>query len=56
MCIQSEGVLLCSESILPKSYEEVEQAIHTLVALEEIPKHGKCNFILSIIEIFLHCF
>ncbi|TKS69512.1 Malignant fibrous histiocytoma-amplified sequence 1 -like protein [Collichthys lucidus] len=39
MCIQSEGVLLCSESILPKSYEEVEQAIHKLVALEEIPKH-----------------
>ncbi|XP_071345529.1 malignant fibrous histiocytoma-amplified sequence 1 homolog isoform X2 [Trachinotus anak] len=40
MCIQSESVFLCSESILPKSYEEVEQAIHTLVALEEVPQHG----------------
>ncbi|XP_040898006.1 malignant fibrous histiocytoma-amplified sequence 1 homolog isoform X2 [Toxotes jaculatrix] len=40
MCIQSESVALCSESILPKSYEEVEQAIHTLVALEQIPQHG----------------
>ncbi|XP_047435872.1 malignant fibrous histiocytoma-amplified sequence 1 homolog isoform X2 [Mugil cephalus] len=39
-CIQSESMLLCSESILPKSYEEVEQAIHTLVALEHIPQHG----------------
>uniref|UniRef100_A0A4W6ENK4 Si:ch211-210p4.6 n=1 Tax=Lates calcarifer TaxID=8187 RepID=A0A4W6ENK4_LATCA len=40
MCIQSESMLLCSESILPKSYEEVEQAIHKLVALEQIPQHG----------------
>ncbi|XP_074478787.1 malignant fibrous histiocytoma-amplified sequence 1 [Sebastes fasciatus] len=39
-CIQSESVFLCSESILPKSYEAVEQAIHTLVAQEEIPQHG----------------
>ncbi|XP_042270339.1 malignant fibrous histiocytoma-amplified sequence 1 homolog [Thunnus maccoyii] len=40
MCIQSESVLLCAESILPKSYEEVEQAILTLVAQQEIPQHG----------------
>ncbi|XP_056232533.1 malignant fibrous histiocytoma-amplified sequence 1 homolog [Seriola aureovittata] len=40
MCIQSESVFLCSESILPKSYEEVEQAIYTLVALEQVPQHG----------------
>uniref|UniRef100_UPI0037E8CCFE malignant fibrous histiocytoma-amplified sequence 1 n=1 Tax=Semicossyphus pulcher TaxID=241346 RepID=UPI0037E8CCFE len=40
MCIQSESVFLCSESILPKSYEAVEQAIHTLVAMHEIPQHG----------------
>ncbi|XP_070817242.1 malignant fibrous histiocytoma-amplified sequence 1 homolog [Chaetodon trifascialis] len=39
-CIQSDRVFLCSESILPKSYEEVEQAIYTLVALEEVPQHG----------------
>ncbi|KAM7424583.1 hypothetical protein PAMA_000774 [Pampus argenteus] len=39
-CIQSESTFLCAESILPKSYEEVEQAIHTLVALQEIPQHG----------------
>ncbi|XP_051235438.1 malignant fibrous histiocytoma-amplified sequence 1 homolog [Dicentrarchus labrax] len=40
MCIQSENEFLCSESILPKSYEVVEQAIHTLVTLQEIPQHG----------------
>nr|XP_046250861.1 probable serine/threonine-protein kinase roco5 isoform X2 [Scatophagus argus] len=39
-CILSENAFLCSESILPKSYEEVEQVIHSLVALEEIPQHG----------------
>lgn len=40
MCIQTENEFLCSESILPKSYESVEQAIHTLVALQQIPQHG----------------
>ncbi|XP_040003008.1 malignant fibrous histiocytoma-amplified sequence 1 [Xiphias gladius] len=40
ICLQSESVFLCSGSILPKSYEEVEQVIHTLVALEQIPQHG----------------
>ena len=44
MNIQSESVFLCSESILPKSYEAVEQAIHTLAAHEEIPQHGKPIF------------
>ena len=44
MSIQSENVFLCSESILPRSYETVEQAIHTLVAQEEIPRHGKPTF------------
>ncbi|XP_030582237.1 malignant fibrous histiocytoma-amplified sequence 1 [Archocentrus centrarchus] len=39
-CIQSESVFLCSESILPQSYEEVEQAIHILATLEQIPQHG----------------
>ncbi|XP_039460589.1 malignant fibrous histiocytoma-amplified sequence 1 homolog isoform X3 [Oreochromis aureus] len=39
-CIQSESAFLCSETILPQSYEEVEQAIHTLVTLEQIPQHG----------------
>ncbi|XP_034535462.1 malignant fibrous histiocytoma-amplified sequence 1 homolog [Notolabrus celidotus] len=39
-CIQSESVFLCSGSILPKSYEAVEQAIHTLVSLRDIPRHG----------------
>lgn len=44
MSIQSESVFLCSESILPKSYEAVEQAIHTLATQEEIPQHGKWIF------------
>ncbi|XP_061565123.1 malignant fibrous histiocytoma-amplified sequence 1 homolog isoform X2 [Cololabis saira] len=39
-CIQTQNQFLCSETILPKSYEEVEQAIHKLIALEEIPQHG----------------
>ncbi|XP_074523030.1 malignant fibrous histiocytoma-amplified sequence 1 [Halichoeres trimaculatus] len=39
-CIQSESVILCSESILPKSYELVEQAIYALISLREIPQHG----------------
>ncbi|KAM7015168.1 malignant fibrous histiocytoma-amplified sequence 1 [Tautogolabrus adspersus] len=39
-CIQSESVFLCSGCILPKSYETVSQAIHTLIALHEIPQHG----------------
>ncbi|XP_026234834.1 malignant fibrous histiocytoma-amplified sequence 1 homolog isoform X2 [Anabas testudineus] len=39
-CIQSDSVFLCSDSILPKSYQEVEQAIYTLVALQDIPGHG----------------
>ncbi|XP_053178653.1 malignant fibrous histiocytoma-amplified sequence 1 [Scomber japonicus] len=53
MCIQSESSSVCIESVLPKSYEEVEQAIHTLVALEEIPQHGiilleeLCDLILN---------
>ncbi|XP_041839153.1 malignant fibrous histiocytoma-amplified sequence 1 isoform X2 [Melanotaenia boesemani] len=39
-CIQSENASLGFESILPRSYEEVEQAIPKLIAQEEIPKHG----------------
>ncbi|XP_059202351.1 malignant fibrous histiocytoma-amplified sequence 1 homolog [Centropristis striata] len=38
-CIQSESVFVCSESILPKSYEAVEQSIHSL-SMKKIPKHG----------------
>ncbi|CAJ1049606.1 malignant fibrous histiocytoma-amplified sequence 1 homolog [Xyrichtys novacula] len=38
--IQSESVFLYSGSILPKSYELVEQAIHALHSLKEIPQHG----------------
>lgn len=40
-CIQSESVFLCSESILPKSYESVEQVIHKLVTRHDIPQHGE---------------
>ncbi|KAI3377380.1 hypothetical protein L3Q82_008570, partial [Scortum barcoo] len=39
-CIESESMFLCSESILPKSYEAVEQAIPTLLANKEIPQHA----------------
>lgn len=42
-CIQSESAFLCSETILPQSYEEVEQAIQNLVTLEQIPQHGKSS-------------
>ncbi|KAM4593563.1 malignant fibrous histiocytoma-amplified sequence 1 isoform 3-T3 [Odontesthes bonariensis] len=39
-CVQSANAYLCSESTLPNSFEEVEQAMYKLITIEEIPKHG----------------
>ncbi|XP_071392694.1 malignant fibrous histiocytoma-amplified sequence 1 homolog [Centroberyx affinis] len=44
MYIRSESTFPFAESILPRSYEDVEQAIHTLVAQEQIPQHGIVPF------------
>ncbi|KAM4602463.1 malignant fibrous histiocytoma-amplified sequence 1 [Polymixia lowei] len=40
MYIHSENTFPCAERVLPKSYDDVEQAIHYLVTQKQIPKHG----------------